>query len=171
MSKYSKLFFGEKEYYEILPFRFPIYKDLVAGEAEGVEEIARTQASNTYSLLKIAKVVSEQKGITVKEALDLLGNAEVEDESIYDYVEELTAIQAQSQNVQEQKITIVTLFMKYRAELKDKRTWVRTDDWQVDDTRAMPSQMLDKIFEFVSWERTGWPVTPEEGEEEEEGKE
>ena len=34
MSKYSKLFFQEKEYYEILPFRFPIYEDLVAGEAE-----------------------------------------------------------------------------------------------------------------------------------------
>ena len=170
MSKYSKLFFGEKEYYEILPFRFPIYKDLVAGEAEGVEEIARSQASNTYNLLKIAKVVSERKGIPVKDALDLLGNADADDESIYEFVEELTAIQSESQNVQEQKIVIVTLFMKYRGELKEKRNWLRVDDWTSEDTRSMPSQMLDKIFEFVTWERTGWPEPEEGNEDEAEGK-
>ena len=71
MSKYSNLFFQEKEYYDIAPFRFPIYEDLVAGEAEGVEAIARNQAQNTYTLLKIAKQVSKKKKISVKEALDI----------------------------------------------------------------------------------------------------
>ena len=37
MSKYSKIFFGQKKYYDIQPFRFPIYNDLVAGEIEGIE--------------------------------------------------------------------------------------------------------------------------------------
>ena len=57
MSKYSQAFFGKKDYYEIPPFRFPIYKDLVAGEVEGIEEVGRNQAKHTYALLKIAKAM------------------------------------------------------------------------------------------------------------------
>ena len=58
MSKYSKIFFGQKKYHEIKPFRFPIYNDLVAGEIEGIEETAKKQANNTYSMLKIAMSAS-----------------------------------------------------------------------------------------------------------------
>ena len=85
MSKYSKHFFQEKEYHDIGPFRFPIYEDLVAGEAEGVENIARKQAQNTYTLLKIAKAVSKKKKISVKAALEILSDAESDNEVLYDY--------------------------------------------------------------------------------------
>lgn len=166
MSKYSKLYFGEKVYHDIEPFRFPVYKDLVAGEAEGVEEVARKQASNTYGLLKIAKSLAAKKDIPVKEALNLLGTADgvEDDEHIYEYIEELSAIQSESTNVAEQKILMVTLFMRYRAEVKERGKWSLLPDWTEEDTRSMPSRMLDSIFEFIGWERNGWPEDTEESE-------
>ena len=111
MSKYSKLFFQEKEYYEILPFRFPIYEDLVAGEAEGVESIARKQAQNTYTLLKIAKAVSKKKKISVKAALEMLSESDSDNEVLYEYAEELADIQKESATVAEQQIEMTSLFL------------------------------------------------------------
>lgn len=164
MSKYSKIFFGKKEYYDIEPFRFPVYKDLVAGEIEGIEEVARKQAKNTYALLKIAKDVAGKQDIPVQDALDALSDVNSNQELLYDYVEELAEIQTQGQSISEQKIQTVSLFMRYRAELKEKSKWIQVPDWEEADTREMPSRLLDEIYEFVDWERNGWPV---EGEEEE----
>jgi hypothetical protein len=39
----------------------------------------------------------------------------------------------------------------------------------MDDTREMPRKLLDEIFEFVDWERNGWPEEDEEEAEESEG--
>ena len=164
MSKYSKVFFGKKEYYDIEPFRFPIYKDLVAGEIEGIEAVARKQAKNTYALLKIAKDVSKQRDISLQDALDALSDVNENQAVLYDYVDELAEIQTQGQSASEQKIETVTLFMKYRAEYKERSKWVTVPDWEMADTREMPSRLLDDIYMFVEWERNGWP---EEGEEEE----
>jgi len=164
MSKYSKIFFGQKEYYDIKPFRFPIYKDLVAGEIEGIEDLARKQAKNTYALLKIAKNVAERKEIPIQEALDALSDVNENQELLYDYVDELADIQTQGQSVSEQKILTVSLFMRYRAELKEKSKWVQLTDWELADTREMPSRLLDEIYEFVEWERNGWPTEDEEPE-------
>ena len=95
MSKYSKIFFGQKEYYDIAPFRFPIYKDLVAGEIEGIEDVARKQAKNTYALLKIAKDIAERKDIPVQQALDALSDVNENQDILYDYVDQLAEIQTQ----------------------------------------------------------------------------
>ena len=156
MSKYSNLFFGETEYYEILPFRFPIYKDLVAGEAEGVENIARAQAQNTYTLLKIAKQVSKKKKISVKEALDILSDSDSDNEIIYEYAEELAEVQSKGSTVAEQQIAMVTLFIRYRGEVGDG-CWTTVPDWTREDTLAMPTKLMNEVFEFVNWERNGWP--------------
>lgn len=164
MSKYSKIFFGQKEYYDIKPFRFPIYKDLVAGEIEGIEDLARKQAKNTYALLKIAKDVAEKQEIPVQEALDALSDINQNQDLLYEYVEELADIQTQGQSVSEQKIMTVTLFMRYRAELKERSKWVQVSDWEESDTREMPRRLLDDIFEFVDWERNGWPSDSDEEE-------
>jgi len=168
MSKYSKIFFGQKEYYDIAPFRFPIYKDLVAGEIEGIEDVARKQAKNTYALLKIAKDIAVKQEIPVQEALDALADVNENQEVLYDYVDQLADIQTHGQSASEQKILTVTLFMKYRAELKEGKKWVQLPDWEISDTREMPSRMLDEIYTFVEWERNGWP-DPDDEEEESEG--
>lgn len=157
MSKYSKLFFQEKEYYEILPFRFPIYEDLVAGEAEGVESIARKQAQNTYTLLKIAKAVSKKKKISVKAALEMLSESDSDNEVLYEYAEELADIQKESATVAEQQIEMTTLFLHFRGEIKEGNEWKTVPDWTREDTLAIPSKLLNDIFEFINWERNGWP--------------
>lgn len=157
MSKYSKLFFQEKEYFEILPFRFPIYEDLVAGEAEGVEGIARKQAQNTYTLLKIAKAISKKKKITVKAALDILSETDSDNEVLYEYAEELADIQKDSATVAEQQIEMATLFLRFRGELKQDDDWQPVADWTREDTLSIPSKVLNDIFEFINWERNGWP--------------
>jgi len=157
MSKYSNLFFSDKEYYEILPFRFPIYKDLVAGEAEGVESIARDQAQNTYTLLKIAKQLSKKKKISVKDALDILSDADSDNEVIYDYAEELAEVQRKGSTVAEQEIEMVTLFIKFRGEVEQGADWKAVSDWTREDTLAMPTKLMSDVFEFVNWERNGWP--------------
>ena len=157
MSKYSKLFFQEKEYYEILPFRFPIYEDLVAGEAEGVESIARKQAQNTYTLLKIAKAVSKKKKISVKAALEMLSESDSDNEVLYEYAEELAEIQKESATVAEQQIEMTTLFLRFRGEIKEGKEWKTVPDWTREDTLAIPSKLLNDIFEFINWERNGWP--------------
>jgi len=157
MSKYSKLFFQEKEYYDILPFRFPIYEDLVAGEAEGVEAIARKQAQNTYTLLKIAKAVSKKKKISVKAALDMLSESDSDNEVLYEHAEELAEIQKESATVAEQQIEMTTLFLRFRGEIKQGEKWEPVPDWTREDTLSIPSKVLNDIFEFINWERNGWP--------------
>lgn len=157
MSKYSKLFFQEKEYHDIGPFRFPIYEDLVAGEAEGVENIARKQAQNTYTLLKIAKAVSKKKKISVKAALEILSDAESDNEVLYDYAEELADIQKDSATVAEQQIEMTTLFLRFRGEVKGDEGWNCVPDWSREDTLSIPSKLLNEVFEFINWERNGWP--------------
>ena len=169
MSKYSKIFFGQKEYYDIAPFRFPIYKDLVAGEIEGIEDVARKQAKNTYALLKIAKDIAERKDIPVQQALDALSDVNENQDILYDYVDQLAEIQTQGQSASEQKIQTVTLFMQYRAEFKERNKWVQTADWEISDTKEMPSRMLDDIYMFVEWERNGWPSDDEDEDEDAEG--
>jgi len=161
MSKYSALFFQEKEYHEIGPFRFPIYEDLVAGEAEGVENLARKQAQNTYTLLKIAKAVSKKKKISVKAALEMLSaDVDGDNEVLYEYAEELADVQRDSATVAEQQIEMATLFIRYRGEIQDpegKLGWITLPDWTREDTAVVPNKILNEIFEFVNWERNGWP--------------
>ena len=91
MSKYTGLLFAAEEYWPIGPFRFPIYKDLVPGEAKGIEAVARQQSKSTYASLKLAQRIAKDKGIGVKEAVDMMSTANSDDnqELLYSYAEEL----------------------------------------------------------------------------------
>lgn len=170
MSKYASLLFPAETYHEIGPFRFPIYHDLVPGEARGIEMISRKQSRHTFNSIKLAQRIAKDKGITTKEAVDLLGSSDENNQDIfYEYASELEQLQQLSVGVTEQKIAITTLFMKYRAEVKlpKSREWQKVDDWSEEDTENVPTKVLDKIAELISWERDGWPAPEgkEEGEE------
>ena len=93
----------------------------------------------------------------MQEALDALSDVDGNQDLLFDYVDELAQIQTQGQSVSEMKIETVTLFMRYRAELKERNKWVQVPDWEMDDTREMPRRLLDDIYDFVDWERNGWP--------------
>ena len=161
MSKYASLLFSPEEYHEIAPFRFPIYHDLVPGEARGMEEIQRLQSKNTFKSLKVAQRIAKAKGIPTKEAVELLSKiGEGEDEEmIYEYAEELEDLQRDQVGEVTTKCQFVTLFMKYRAEaqINGKKKWEKLDDWELSDTESMPAKLMDEIFQLMVWERDGWP--------------
>jgi hypothetical protein len=170
MSKYASLLFTPDKYHTIGPFRLPIYNDLVPGEAKGIEAISRKQSRSTFASIKLAQRIAKDKGITTKEAIDLLGNAgEQNQEILYDYAQELEEMQANTVGAVAQKIAFVTLFMQYRAEVKLPKTkdWQRVEDWTEEDTEAMPTKLMDKVFQMIGWEQEGWPELEGKDEEEE----
>lgn len=159
MSKYASLLFGPEEYHEIGPFRFPIYHDLVPGEAKGIEAIARRQSKSTYTSIKLAQRIAADKQITTKEAIELLSQTEGNEELLYNYATELDELQSSTIGAVEQQIEFVTLFMRYRAEAKLPRgkDWQRLPDWTTEDTEQIPTKVMEDIFKFILWERDGWP--------------
>lgn len=166
MSKYASLLFAPEKYYEIGPFRFPIYKDLVPGEAKGVEAISRKQSRSTFASIKLAKRIAQDKGITTKEAIDLLSNTDEDNQEVlYDYASELEEMQRNSIGAVEQQVAFVTLFMQYRAEAKlpKSKDWERVPDWSEADTEAMPTKLMEEVFQLITWERDGWPEPEAEG--------
>lgn len=161
MSKYASLLFSPEEYYEIGPFRFPIYHDLVPGEARGIEVLARKQSKHTFSSIKLAQKIAKDRRITTQEAIELLGNNDEQNQDIfYEYASELEELQQLSVGAVEQKIEYATLFMKFRGEVKlpKAREYTKVSDWTDQDTESIPNKLLDKINQFISWEQSGWPV-------------
>ena len=163
MSKYASLLFGADKYYEVGPFRFPIYEDLVPGESRHIEEYAKKQSKATFKSLKLAQRIAKDKDITTKAAIDLMtkigASGEEAPEIIYEYAEEIEDMQNQGVNATDQKISFVTLFMQYRAEAKldDSEDWTPLKDWTTTDTEKMPTKLMDNIFQLMLWERDGWP--------------
>lgn len=161
MSKYASLLFSPEEYYEITPFRFPVYHDLVPGEARGMEEANRAQSKNTFKSLKLAQKIAKAKGVPTKEALEMLGALSTggEEELVYEFAEDLEDLQRNAEGEVETKVQFVTLFMQYRAEaqINGKKKWEKLDDWSREDTEAMPSRVMEDIFQLLLWERDGWP--------------
>lgn len=172
MSKYASLLFGPEKYHEIGPFRFPVYNDLVPGEARGIESIARKQSKSTFSSIKLAQRIAADKKITTKEAIELLSRADDgNQELLYDYASELSELQNNSIGAVEQQIEFVTLFMRYRAEAKlpRARDWQKLEDWSVTDTENMPTKLMEEVFQLILWERDGWPKDHEVNEQGKEG--
>lgn len=160
MSKYASLLFSPEEYHVIGPFRFPVYHDLVPGEAKGIEAVGRKQSKSTFRSIKLAQRISKDKGISTKEAINLLSDISEENQDlIYDYASELEEMQRDSAGAVEQQVALVTLFMRYRGEAKlpKSKDWQKLDDWTEEDTEAIPTRLMEEIFKLLTWERDGWP--------------
>lgn len=162
MSKYSSVLFGAERYEKVGPFRFPIWNELVPGEVRGFERIAKEQARSTFRSIKLAQKVGTERGISTQEAIELLGNLNKEENQdiLYQYAEELDEIQNGGMTDHVQKLEHVTLFMKYRGEVKmpGSREYVQTKDWSSEDTDNMPTNLLNEIYDLLVKERDGWPA-------------
>ena len=160
MSKYSILFNADR-YQEIGPFRFPVYEDLTPGEAKGAELLNKEQSKGTYKSMKLAQKIAQDRKISNKDALEILGNLadDANQDLFFKYADEVEALSASSPTATEQKIAYVTLFMRYRGETKlpPSENWTKTKDWTDEDTEVVPTKVMDKIFEMFLWERDGWP--------------
>lgn len=160
MSKYASLLFSPEKYHEIGPFRFPVYTDLVPGESRGIEALSRKQSRSTFASIKLAQRIAKDKGISTKDAVELLSNTTEDNQDLlYDYAGELEELQRNSIGAVEQQIAFVTLFMQYRAEVKlpKSKDWERVEDWTEADTEAMPTRLMEDVFRLIGWERDGWP--------------
>lgn len=168
MSKYSSILFGAEKHHQIGPFRLPVYNDLVPGESRRIEEVSRKFNTASYKSLQLAKRVAHERGITMKEAVDLLSRAnESENEDIVmNYVTELEEIEQAQTSPTAQRISLVTVLLKFRAEIQlpGEDTWTQIRDWAEEDTENVPPAILEELFQFLTWERDGWP---EEGKPEE----
>jgi len=160
MSKYSSILFVPDKFHHIGPFRFPVFEDLTPGEAKGIEMLTRKQSKQTFKSIRLAQQIAKDKKITTKEAIDMmsnLGDNDSEDLAIQ-YSKELEQLQSEGVSAVEQQIDFVTLVMQYRGEAQIKGKWQSLKDWSEDDTDSMPSKLLEQVFEFVIWERDGWPT-------------
>ena len=159
MSKYASILFAPEKFHEIGPFRFPIYNDLTPGESKGIEIITRKQSKQTFKSIKLAQQIAKDKKISTKQAIEMmsnLGDDDSEDLAIR-YSDQLEQLQTEGVSAVEQQIDFVSLVMQYRGEAKIRGKWQRLDDWTEDDTQSMPTKLLEQVFEFIIWERDGWP--------------
>jgi hypothetical protein len=160
MSKYSILFEAER-FHKIGPFRFPVFEDLTPGEAKGIEALTKKQAKSTYRSMRLAQRIAKDRNIPIKDALNALteiGDDKNED-ILYEYSSDIEALSADSISATEQKIDYVSLFMRHRGTVKlpSSTSWTQTEDWTEADTEVLPTKLLNQIFEFILWERDGWP--------------
>lgn len=170
MSKYSSVLFGAERYEKIGPFRFPVWNELVPGEIKGIEKIVKRQAKSTFQSIKLAQKIAADKGISTQEAVEMLSTLNTDDnqEIVFAYAEEMDAIQSANVTEYEQKLEVITLFMRYRAEVKlpGNKEWSQTNDWTMEDTENTPNLILDQINDFIQLERNGGEK-PEESEKKE----
>lgn len=165
-SKYSKLFFASQEYHHVGPFRFPIYRELTAGEAELLEDINRRDAKNSLRTLRLARRLQKDFALeTLEAAIDLMMTGDREElKKLEPYQDELDAINTGSTNSYTTLKEIATAFIRFRAELEINKAegWKPVPDWTTADTDAVPRTLLNEIFEFVKYERDGWPTAGNE---------
>jgi hypothetical protein len=160
MSKYTSLLFGPDTYHHIGPFRLPVYKDLVPGEAKKLEAVSRQFTAATYKSIELAKRVAKDRDITVKEAIELLSNANDPSNEglVMEYVAELEELENFQMGAMAQKIAFVTVLVQFRASAEIDGAWQPLSDWTEEDTEHMPPQYLNALFDFLTWERDGWPT-------------
>jgi hypothetical protein len=152
-SRYASLLFGATTYKEIGPFRFPVYGELAPGEAKEIADIKRIQSSSSFKSLKLARKIATDRGITSKEAVDLLGNLDKDENEdlIYEYADDLAGAQDTQLTDEDVAIRYATIALRYRGELQIDGQWTQLKDWTEADTtgaiRSMP--LVTEIHKFM----------------------
>ena len=172
MSKYGSLLFpSPSEFHAIGPFRFPIHKELLPGELIGIEKIDKQQSKATLAQMKLVRRIAKDKEIAPKDAQELLSSMSDDTNSdlLYDYIDEFAEVQSAGVSPTQTQLAYVTLLMQYRgqAKLPKARDWSPTRDWTAEDSEQIPAEMRRSIYQFILWERDGWPEPegkPEEAE-------
>ena len=157
MSKYSFLLQGEEpEYFELLPgLRLRKYGGWLVAESIEQEEASRAQSQATIRAVQLAKKISASKGVSLEEAFDMLqGGASMgEMDLLSDFTEETLGMLNSVGSVETSNARIVTTFMRCRGEALMDGEWQRTEDWSLDDTKAMGRKLIAATLEFIAEEQ------------------
>jgi hypothetical protein len=155
MSRYSDFFLvSSPDYCELTEkMRIRSYGCWLTEEAWLREAQSKKQARFTLALIRIARKIAKERGVTEDEAFAMF-EAQGNDrgEFFAGYEEEIDAAMTQALTNKERSEEMVTLFMKNRGEVLEGKKWQPTDQWTVDDTCKLPTALMRKIEEFMKEE-------------------
>lgn len=162
MAKYANLLFSAEEYYKIGPFRFPVYNDMTPGEVKAINAIEKTLSQSRLDSMELARKIAKENNMSNKEALDILANASDpnNEDIIYSYLPELTKINEAAEDDIDTLVKYCTVLMIHRGEVKlpNETEYQQTRDWTEEDTERVHRSVLQKMRQFIFWERDGWPA-------------
>lgn len=157
MSKYSFLLQTKTEdYFDLLPnVRLKKYGGWLVAEAIEQEEIGKLQSQATIRAVQLAKRIASSKDIPLDEAFGLLqgGGTLTEAELLADYTEETLSMITSGTSVEATNARMVTAFIRSRGQGLVDGQWQDLDDWEVEDTKALPRKAIAKVVEFIAAEQ------------------
>lgn len=155
MSKYSDFFLiGSPEYFELNDkLRLRCYGSWLAEEVWCREKQNKKRARFTLEVIKLARKVAKVKGISEDEAFVLLQSGDEERSELFaEFNEEVDRLMTLSPSSQDQSEELVTIFFKNRGEVLEGKKWIATDDWSKEDTRKLPSALMEAVEKFIAKE-------------------
>ena len=157
MSKYSFLLQTKAEdYFQLTPeIRLKKYNGWLVAEAIEQEEISKLQSQATIRAVQLAKRISAAKGIELDEAFELLqGGSDLNEmELLGEFTEETLGMLTSVGGMETSNARMVTTFIRCRGEALQDGEWQRTEDWTMDDTKAMGRKLIAKTLEFITAEQ------------------
>lgn len=158
-SKYASVLFQAKEFYDIGPFRLPVYNALTPAEAKAFTEYEKSAASKQLQVMRFARDIGKKFNVKTKVVLDSMqdSSSDLYDEIVYDYADQMQEIKYKS-NTNEEKKALVTVSLRSRGSVKlsPESDYIKTLDWTIADTEGLLS-LVDDLFQFLEWEKSGWP--------------
>lgn len=157
MSKYSFLLQTKADaYFELLPdIRLKKYNGWLVAEAIEQEEISKLQSQATIRAVQLAKRIAATKDIGLDEAFALLqgGGSMTETELLADFTDETLAMITSGTSVEATNARMVTAFVRSRGQGMIDGEWRDLDDWDIEDTKALPRAAIAKVVEFIAAEQ------------------
>lgn len=157
MSKYSFLVQTKAEdYFDLLPdVRLKKYNGWLVAEAIEQEEISKLQSQATIRAVQLAKRIATAKDIPLDEAFSLLqgGGSITETELLADFTDETLAMITSGTSVEATNARMVTAFMRSRGQGMIDGEWCDLGDWDLEDTKGLPRNIIAKVVEFIAAEQ------------------
>lgn len=155
MSKYSDFFLlGDAEYQNVTEkLRLRKYGSWLAQEAWTREEQSKKKAQLSLKSVYLARQIAADKQIPEEEAfaaLQMQGGRGVE--IFNEYKGQIEEIMELTPSGREQFEDLVTVFFRNRGQALIGKKWQETSDWEKEDTRKLPQDLLKKIQVFMAEE-------------------
>jgi hypothetical protein len=163
-SAYLDLLFegNEPQYHEITSkLRLRRHDDLLVAEAAELEQLDRDRVQATIHLIQVAKRCSQEKGISVQEAFELLQQGTQDPAKsalVQDYLEDMAVAYVGVPLQVMNEVRLITLFLKTRGEVCRGKKWEPIQAWQRDDTMRLTNKLRLKVVDFINNEKEGWPA-------------